>query len=72
MPSKGDVSEAARLMSLARKPAQRKGRAPVIRKCPWCSQLFSARDLRKHGHACLVATQSLPKKTDHSGVSRKM
>jgi len=60
MPSKGDISEAARLMSLSRKPAQRKGREPVITKCPWCSQLFSARDLRKHGHACLRERQVKP------------
>ena len=55
------ISEAARLMSLSRTPAQRKpgtGRPPVIRKCPWCSQMFSARDLRKHGHACLRERQA--------------
>jgi len=46
------ISEAARLMSLARKPAQRKGREPVIRKCPWCSQPFSAREMRKHEPGC--------------------
>ncbi len=52
MPSNGEVAEAARLMSLARTPEQRKGRAPVIRKCPWCSQQFSAREMRKHQPGC--------------------
>ncbi|MGD0445617.1 MAG: hypothetical protein ABSA39_16910 [Edaphobacter sp.] len=51
MPTKKQISEAARALAAKRKTFAG-GRPPILQPCPWCRVKFSATELRAHRPRC--------------------